>query len=52
MNDDFAARLQSIFKNTDVVVGVAIIGVIMLMIVPLSAFALDFFLVTSIMTSL
>ncbi len=46
------SRLASISKNADVLVGLAVIGVILLMVVRLPPFMLDMFLVLSIMSSL
>lgn len=52
MNDLFAGRVTKVFKSADVLVSLAVIGVIALMIVPLATWALDFFLVLSLGTSL
>jgi len=52
MNDDVASRFQKLFKNADVILGFSIIGVIMLMVVPLAPWALDFFLVLSLTAAL
>lgn len=43
---------QSLLKNTDVLVGLSVIGIILLMVVPLAPIVLDLFLVVSIMSSL
>ena len=52
MNDQFAERLQKFFKNSDVVVSMGVIGVILLMVIPLNPFLLDLFLVSSLAGSL
>jgi len=52
MNDQLANRLKSMLKNSDVVVAIGVIVVILLMVVPLAPMALDFFFVISIAISL
>ena len=52
MNDPFFARLEKLLKNSDVVVSIAVIGVLLLMIMPLSPMFMDFFLVISITISM
>lgn len=44
--------MKSLIKNSDVIVGLAVIGIILLMVVPLAPIALDLFLVISIMSAL
>src|SRR6476469_1508618 len=52
MNDQLAKRIQGFFKSSDAIMSVSVIGVIMLMIVPLTPFFLDFFLVLSLTAAL
>jgi flagellar biosynthesis protein FlhA len=52
MNELFASRIQKLLRSSDILVSVAVIGVILLMIMPLSPFFLDFFLVVSLATSI
>lgn len=52
MNDALAGRLQKILKNSDVMLSLSVIGVIMLMVIPLASWALDLFLVMSLAVSL
>jgi len=44
--------MKSLLKNVDVLVSMVVIGIIMLMVFPLSPFFMDFFLVVSLMTAL
>lgn len=50
--DDILRRLQIVFRNSDVVMGVALMAVIAIMILPLSPFFMDFALVISFAVSL
>jgi flagellar biosynthesis protein FlhA len=52
MNDQSARRLQMLLRNTDVVMGLGVIVIILLMVMPLAPIMLDLFLVISIMSSL
>ncbi len=48
MNQGLIHRLQSLARNSDAIVAVAVIGMLFLMVMPLNAFMLDMFLVLSI----
>jgi flagellar biosynthesis protein FlhA len=52
MNEDFAIRLRKVLANSDIVIAAAIVGMVLLMIIPLGPLLLDFFLVISIAASL
>jgi flagellar biosynthesis protein FlhA len=52
MNDGTMRKVQGFFKNSDAVMAFAVIGVIMLMVIPLVPMALDMFLVISITSAL
>ena len=52
MHAELAKRLQQVFKNSDIVMAIAVIGIVLLMVIPLNPMALDLFLVVSLAGSI